>query len=207
MTHAFIPPTILPLFPIAGCILLPGEILPLNIFEPRYLNMLDDVMSEHGAIGIIQPKPGGSPDAPHLETIGTMGKVVSFQETDDGRYSIMLQGGVRFRILEEVHFMTPYRQARVSYQDFRHDVAPTPLSPNIERERFITVLRQFFEEQKVETDWDAIDAAPLTTLTDKVAMSAPFEPEDKQALLEAPDQALRVATLLSLMEENLDVGS
>lgn len=206
MSETFIPSSVLPLFPISGCILLPGEMLPLNVFEPRYLNMLDDVMDSDGALGIIQSKPGGRADAPHLETIGTLGRVISFTESEDGRYLIVLQGGIRFRISEEMFLMTPYRQARVDYHDFTHDIAPMALTPDIEREHFMATLREFFDANRVETDWDAVEAAPLTTIADKVSMSAPFRPEDKQALLEAPDPALRVATLLSLMEESLNTS-
>ena len=114
MTHAFIPPTILPLFPIAGCILLPGEILPLNIFEPRYLNMIDDAMNGDRLIGMVQAMPGGPKHHPEIAAVGTLGEIVSHTETDDGRYLITLRGISRFEVVAEPPLELPYRTAQVS---------------------------------------------------------------------------------------------
>ncbi len=204
MTDGIEPPADLKLFPIRGCILLPGEALPLNVFEPRYLNMIDDAMDGDRYVAIVQPTEGGSSERPALASIGTAGRIASFSETDDGRYLIVLEGVTRFRIAEELDAPAPYRIARADYGGFEPDLSPQPLAPGVDRDAFLRLLRDFFASAGLQADWDSVERAPLTAVADKVAMAAPFDPVAKQALLEAADPAERVSTLAAMMSEHLD---
>lgn len=204
MTDGVEPPGELPLFPIRGCILPPGEHLPLNVFEPRYLNMIDDAMAGDRYIGMIQPSAGGTAERPSLETIGTAGRIVSHSETEDGRYLIVLAGILRFRMTEEIDGLTPYRIARADYAEFQADLTPGPLAGLIDGETFLPLLRSYFNFAGIEADWDSIERAPLSVVVDKVAMAAPFEPAAKQALLTAPTCADRAKALAGLMTAALE---
>ncbi|KAA5803917.1 peptidase S16 [Alkalicaulis satelles] len=190
------------LFPIRGCILPPGENLPLNVFEPRYLNMVDDAMAGSGHIAMVQPRPGGAPDKPALERIATAGRIVSHTETQDGRYLIVLTGVSRFAIAAELDRKTPYRVARADYAEFEGDlIAPAPAEGH--RARLMGLMTGYFSHTGLTADWDALRAAPVNALVDRVAMAAPFSVEDKQALLAAPGGAPRAECLCALMEEAL----
>ncbi len=191
-------PSQIRLFPIRGCIMLPGEALPLNVFEPRYLNMVDDAMAGDRFIGIIQPA-GGSPERPDLQPVGTAGRIVSHRETEDGRYLIVLQGVARFRVADEMEMRTPYRVARADYADFETDMGPAIQPSALERERFMALLKRFFEQTGIEADWPSIENAPVGAITDRVCMAAPFDPPAKQALLEAPDTLARSRVLSGMM--------
>jgi Lon protease-like protein len=191
-------PSQIRLFPIRGCIMLPGEALPLNVFEPRYLNMVDDAMAADRFIGIIQPA-GGSPQRPGLQPVGTAGRIVSHRETEDGRYLVVLQGVARFRVADELDTRTPYRVARADYAGFEADLGPAVQPSASERQRFMALLRRFFEQTGIEADWPSIEKAPVGAITDRVAMAAPFEPPAKQALLEAPDTLARSRMLAGMM--------
>lgn len=204
MTQALRPPAELPLFPIRGCILLPGEHLPLNVFEPRYLNMIDDAMAGHRYIGIVQPAATGPKDKPDLERIGCAGVIASHNETEDGRYLLVLQGVMRFVLSGEAVRATPYRLGRADYAPFAADLTPHALSPQIDRARFLDLLARFFTHAGLEADWDSLSQAPLTSIADKVAMAAPFDAAGKQALLEAPDAIDRLRTLSAMMSLALD---
>ncbi|MEQ8433052.1 MAG: LON peptidase substrate-binding domain-containing protein [Oceanicaulis sp.] len=204
MTEGVEPPGELALFPIRGCILPPGEHLPLNVFEPRYLNMIDDAMAGARYLGMIQPSGGGTPDMPSLERVGTAGRIVSHSETEDGRYLIVLAGVMRFTMVEELNRLTPYRMARADYRGFETDLDPQPLSNGEAQAAFLARLRKFFALTGLEADWDSLERAPLNAVVDKVAMAAPFDADVKQALLTAPTPADRAERLSAFMDAALD---
>lgn len=203
MTEGVEPPGELPLFPIRGCILPPGEHLPLNVFEPRYLNMVDDAMNADRYIGMVQPRGDGPPDKPRLEAVGTAGRIVSHNETEDGRYLIVLSGVIRFHLAEELARPAPYRIARADYAAFEHDLTPDPLNEAIDRESFLGTLRAFFDATGIEADWPSVERAPLGAVVDKVAMAAPFDSDAKQSLLTAPTGSDRARALAALMRDAL----
>ncbi|MCC5996449.1 MAG: LON peptidase substrate-binding domain-containing protein [Oceanicaulis sp.] len=190
------------LFPIRGCILPPGENLPLNVFEPRYLNMVDDAMAGSGHIAMVQPLKGGAPEAPALERIATAGRIVSHTETSDGRYLIVLTGVCRFSIAAELACKTPYRMARADYAGFEADLAQAAPAEN-HRARLLALMTGYFALTGLAADWDSLRAAPVNALVDRVAMAAPFAPDAKQALLTAGAGAPRASLLCALMEEAL----
>ena len=191
-------PTALPLFPLGGAILLPGERLPLNVFEPRYLNMVDDVRRAGGHIGIIQTRPGGTPEAPALAGIGGAGKLVHFETTEDGRYLIALDGVCRFRLARELDSATPYRVARADYVPFKGDLVPRQ-GVEGDRSRLIRLLESWFAAEHLAADWESLAQAPITTLVDQLSMMAPFASPDRQRLLEAPDLTARLETMEDIL--------
>lgn len=193
-------PQTIPIFPLPGALLLPRTRLPLHIFEPRYLVMLDDCLkSGHRLIGMIQPRPlPGGGDG--LSAIGCAGRVTAFSETEDGRYMITLMGVSRFRLQEEVTGFTPYRRAEVGWRDFGRDLGGTEHDPAFDREGFLDLLGRFFAARKLSTDWGSLSEAEDEFLINSLSVLLPLDPEDKQALLEAPTLALRRETLTTLME-------
>lgn len=193
-------PDILSLFPLTGAVLLPRGELPLNIFEPRYVAMIDDALSGSRLIGMIQPLPSGACDdsAPDLFRIGCAGRLTRFAETGDGRYLITLTGVARFRIREELGADAPYRQFQVSYDDFQADLLPGAGENAVDRDSMVSMLRNFAEYSKLEVDWASIDAAPTETLVNALAMMSPFGANEKQALVEAIDLKTRAETLVAL---------
>lgn len=194
-------PQVIPVFPLDGAILLPGADLPLQIFEPRYLNMLDDVMSGERVIGMIQTR-GGTRAHPHLARVGGLGRVTSFAETSDGRYLITLSGVCRFEVVEELNLRTPYRQVQARYDRFSADLTrEETLEPEAgPRRRFGEALKKFLNRRELDIDWGAADQAPLAALVGSLCMGLPFEPGEKQALLEAQDLDARFETLTALLE-------
>lgn len=193
-------PDTIPVFPLPGALLLPRSRLPLHLFEPRYLAMLDDVLkSPARLIGMIQPF-----DGPHgtskLHSIGCAGRVTAFSETEDGRYMITLSGASRFRILKEVEGFTPYRRCDVSWEGFGRDLGPDEKDPGFDRAKLMALLERFFEERGLSTDWDSMKEADDELLINSLSMLCPFDPEDKQALLEAPSLTTRRETLFTLIE-------
>ncbi len=195
-------PDELPLFPLGGTILLPGERLPLNVFEPRYLNMLDDVRTGEGFIGIIQVRPGGAPDRPALASVGTAGRLDHFEETDDGRYLIALTGVCRFVLTGEVDAQKPYRVARANYGPFFMDIEPRR-EVEADRTRLIRMLQAWFRSEHVAADWESVAEAPLVTVVDQLSMSAPFGALDRQRLLEAADSTARLGEMEAILAERL----
>lgn len=193
-------PDVIALFPLPGALVLPRGRLPLHIFEPRYLAMLDDTLkTRERLIGIIQPRP--APDGQRrLSAIGCAGRVTSFNEAEDGRYMIALTGISRFRLVKEVTGFTPYLRAEVSWEGFERDMGLPETDERFDRERFLDVLRRYFTRRKLATDWEGLEDAPDEVLINSLAMLCPFDPEDKQALLEAPTLPLRRETLQVLME-------
>lgn len=193
-------PDVIALFPLPGALVLPRGRLPLHIFEPRYLAMLDDTLkTRERLIGIIQPRP--APDGQRrLSAIGCAGRVTSFNEAEDGRYMIALTGISRFRLVKEVTGFTPYLRAEVSWEGFERDMGLPETDERFDRDRFLDVLRRYFTRRKLATDWEGLEDAPDEVLINSLAMLCPFDPEDKQALLEAPTLPLRRETLQVLME-------
>ncbi|MGB3313447.1 MAG: LON peptidase substrate-binding domain-containing protein [Albidovulum sp.] len=193
-------PDKIPLFPLPGALLLPRARLPLQIFEPRYLAMLEDTLkTSHRLIGMIQPRPGGD-GQPELASIGCAGRVTGFSETDDGRYMITLTGISRFRLQREVSGFAPYLSGNVHWDGFERDRGVTELDAGFDRARFLTLLSRYFSAEELATDWDNLKEADDELLINSLSMLCPFEPEDKQALLEAPSLQTRRETLVTLME-------
>ncbi len=202
-------PQMIPVFPLDGALLLPGGDLPLQIFEPRYLNMIDDVMAGDRIIGMIQTRPGGDRTRPKLSDVGCAGRVTSYAETSDGRYLITLTGICRFDAGPELLIPTPYRQLRASYDRFQGDLADDELAqaPEAARTRFATALKRYLNRRELDIDWETAQSAPLEALVNSLAMGLPFEPAEKQALLEAPTLAGRFETLSTLLEiDGVDDG-
>ena len=207
MTKIIDLPDTIPVFPLSGALLLPRTRLPLNLFEPRYLQMLDDVLkTDHRLIGMVQSYDG--PDGVNkLHSIGCAGRVTAFSETDDGRYMITLAGASRFRLIGEVDGFVPYRRARVNWQGFERDLGDVETDDTFDRQKFIDALGRFFDDQGLQTDWESLREAEDELLINSLSMLCPFEPEDKQALLEAPSLTTRRETLTTLIEYSLRGGS
>ncbi|HNR75862.1 MAG TPA: LON peptidase substrate-binding domain-containing protein [Parvularculaceae bacterium] len=191
-------PSIIPVFPLPGAILLPHGQLPLNIFEPRYLRMVDDALAGARTIGMIQPRDDGAGAAP-LYGVGCAGRITSFNETGDGRYLITLTGVLRFGVKREFDVETPYRQAEVDYSAFVADADLDESAESVDRERLLDAMRSYLETENLSTDWDAAVEAPTDALVNSLAMGCPFAPNEKQALLEAPTIADRAECLVALM--------
>jgi Lon protease-like protein len=195
-------PTEFPVFPLAGALLLPRGRLPLNIFEPRYLAMVEDSLGAGRMFGMIQPDPHGAEGetGPGLYRVGCLGRLSSFSETDDGRYLITLTGLIRFAVAAEGAMGRGYRRVRGDFSPYGADLEAGPDSIGVEREALLTTLRGYFARRNFEANWDAVrrmdDAALVTTLS----MICPFEPAEKQALLEAATDEDRAATLLALLQ-------
>ena len=201
-------PRTIPVFPLPGALMLPRARLPLHIFEPRYLAMLDDVLrSDLRLIGMIQPRevPKGA-DA-RLHAIGCAGRLTGFSETEDGRYMVTLTGASRFRVQREVEGFAPYMRCDVDWEGFARDLGGTERDEAFDRERFMNLLKRYFESQRLSTDWDSMKEAEDELLINSLSMLCPFAPEDKQALLEAPSLSTRRETLVTLIEFALHAGS
>ena len=200
-------PDMIPVFPLPGALLLPRARLPLHIFEPRYLQMLDDTLkTQHRLIGMVQPSeaPGGKT---RLHTIGCAGRLTQFSETEDGRYLITLAGISRFRIREANEGFTPYLRAEVSWSGFEQDKGGTEADPAFDRPAFLDLLSRYFSAMSLSTDWDSLKEAEDELLINSLSMLCPFEPEEKQALLEAPSLTTRRETLVMLIEFALRGGA
>jgi len=200
-------PDALPVFPLPGALLLPRARLPLHLFEPRYLAMLDDVLkTSNRLIGMVQPfeTPGGGGK---LHSIGCAGKVTAFSETEDGRYMITLSGASRFRIKEEVEGFIPYRRCKVDWRGFDRDLGPVERDESFDRDTFMEALGRYLVDQGLSTDWESLGEAEDELLINSLSMLCPFEPEDKQALLEAPSLTTRRETLMTLIEFALRGGT
>lgn len=199
-------PDKIPLFPLPGALLLPRARLPLQIFEPRYLAMLEDTLkTSHRLIGMIQPRPGPE-GRPRLAAMGCAGRVTGFSETDDGRYMITLTGISRFRLQREVSGFAPYLSGDVRWDGFERDRGGTEHDTGFDRAAFLGLLARYFAAEELATDWDSLKEAEDEFLINSLSMLCPFEPEDKQALLEAPSLQTRRETLVTLMEYALRGG-
>jgi Lon protease-like protein len=195
-------PPVIPVFPLSGVLMLPHSQLPLNIFEPRYLNMFDDAMANHRVIGMIQTVPGSDRTRPDLVKVGCLGQINSFSETSDGRYEIILTGLCRFHIAEELSVLTPYRQVRADYRSYEDDFLPLEDRSDFDRPKFLAALKSFLDHQGLEIDWSGAKAAPSEPLVTSLAAALPFSPAERQALLEAFSPADRREVLMALMQIN-----
>ncbi len=199
-------PEIIPVFPLPGALLLPRGQMPLNIFEPRYLAMIDDSLRDgHRLIGMIQPDAAahGDNDKPPLFKVGCLGRITQLAESGDGRYLLELTGVARFRIEQELPVKTEYRQCRVSYAPFADDFIARKGEAAVDREAVLAALRAFMRANKLEADWEGIDQAPNEALVNALSMMSPYGPAEKQALLEAPDLKKRAELLVAITEFEL----
>ena len=192
-------PTVIPVFPLDGAVLLPHAALPLNIFEPRYLNMLDDALASDRVIGMIQTRAGGSRQHPALCDVGCVGRITSFSETGDGRYMITLTGVARFRVGRELQVTTPYRQVEADFSSFAADLAPAGDDDGFDRMVFLAALKAYLDHRGLDIEWDGARDAPGEALVNSLSMALPFEPAEKQALLEAATILERRDALIALL--------
>ena len=201
MPKRFDLPDRIPIFPLPGAVLMPRARLPLHIFEPRYLQMLEDTLKTgHRMIGMIQPEGEG------LAAIGCAGRVIAFSETDDGRMMIQLGAVSRFRLLDVDEGFTPYLRARIDWSSFGRDIGAPEEDPGLDREALFALLARFMETEGLSTDWDAASQAEDELLINSLSMMLPFSPGDKQALLESPTLADRREMLVGLIEFALHGG-
>ncbi|MBM3547535.1 MAG: peptidase S16 [Alphaproteobacteria bacterium] len=195
-------PAELPVFPLSGVLLLPRGRLPLNIFEPRYLAMIKDALAPPRLIGMIQPQDASeerNPDAsPRLYGIGCAGRITSFSETEDGRFLITLAGVTRFEVESEIAMRSGYRRVKPRWDRFRSDFAPDESA--IDRQALFKSLKPFFDARGLKADWDQVDKTGDERLIAMLSMICPFEPPEKQALLEAKDLAARTDILKGLLD-------
>ncbi|MFN7056192.1 LON peptidase substrate-binding domain-containing protein [Hyphomonas sp.] len=194
-----LPADALAVFPLPGALVFPRWQLPLNIFEPRYLNMIDDAMRGHRLIGMVQSF-GGPRHAPELADVGCAGRITSYAETPDGRYIITLTGICRFAAARELDVTTPYRQVVPNWSAYAGDLDPPADGPEGERRALIRAFRDYATQNRLEADWSAMEDAGLETIVHALATGCPFTPAEKQALLEAPDLAARASALTTLLE-------
>lgn len=194
-------PATLPIFPLEGALLLPLGRLPLTIFEPRYIQMVDDALVANRLIGMIQPRGKDTDETPGLNAVGCVGRIVSFSENGDGRYLILLEGICRFRVLEETAMDKPYRKAKVNF--FATDLDQTSEGVAVDRDGLLEAFQLYLEANGLETDWDMIRQADNALLVNSLCMMAPYGSAEKQALLEAPDLKSRAETLIAITEMEL----
>ncbi len=199
-------PDTISIFPLPGALLLPRSRLPLHIFEPRYLQMVEDALkTPHRLIGMVQPNPGLS-GADALHSIGCAGRITQFSETEDGRYLITLAGISRYRIKQEVDGFAPYRRCEVDWSGFDQDFARSDSDKAFDRPAFLDLLGRYFASRQLSTDWDTLKEADDELLINSLSMILDFDPEDKQALLEAPSLTTRRETIVTLIEYALRGG-
>ena len=199
-------PDVIPVFPLPGALLLPRGQMPLNIFEPRYLEMIDDSMRDgHRLIGMIQPDPAhpGSEDKPTLFKIGCVGRITQIAESGDGRYLLQLTGVARFKVEEELKVATAYRQCRVTYQPFADDFIARKGEELVDRKALLETLSSFLKANNLKTNWQDIESAPNEAVVNALAMMSPYGVAEKQALLEAPDLKTRAEVLIAVTEMEL----
>jgi Lon protease-like protein len=195
-------PTEFAVFPLTGALMLPRGKLPLNIFEPRYLAMTLDSLAEGRMFGMIQPDPQAPAieAGPGLYRVGCLGRLSSFSETDDGRLLITLTGLIRFAVVSELGLRHGYRRVRGDFSGYHDDLMIPPPPFRIEREKIMIALRGYFHNRQVNANWEAIKGLSDDALVITLAMACPFEPVEKQALLEAPTDSDRADTLLALLQ-------
>ena len=195
-------PQVVPVFPLDGVVLLPHGLLPLNIFEPRYLNMVDDVMAGDRLIGMVQTDgrpPGSDRSRPRLAGVGCAGRITSYAETGDGRYLISLTGVCRFRLGPELPVQTPYRQVRADFAAFAQDLRDGADDAACDRLALVEALRDYLEKSGLQLDWRTAGEAPMAALVNSLSMALPFDPAAKQALLEADTLEARSDALVALL--------
>jgi hypothetical protein len=199
-------PGVISVFPLPGALLLPRGQMPLNIFEPRYLAMVDDALRDgHRLIGMIQPDVAraGAADKPQLYKIGCVGRITQFAESGDGRYLIELTGVARFRVEEELKVATSYRQCSVTYAPFADDFTARKGENAVDRKGLLAALTEFLKANDLKADWEGIEKAPNEALVNALSMMSPYGTAEKQALLEAPDLKTRAEILIAITEIEL----
>ena len=200
-------PNVIPVFPLPGALLLPRARLPLNLFEPRYLQMFDDALkTDARLIGMVQPNEVAGRDGNGLHMIGCAGRITQFSETEDGRYMMTLGGVSRFRVIKEVEGFSPYRKCEVNWDGFDRDLGDVEQDVVFDRKPFLNQLNKYFEAKGLSADWETLEEAEDELLINSLSMMMDFEPEDKQALLEAPSLSTRRETLVTLIEYSLRGG-
>ncbi len=201
-------PRVVPVFPLTGVLLLPRGQLPLNIFEKRYLTMIDDAMRGDRIIGMIQPNPElhKTGSIPALFSVGCAGRITQISETGDGRYHLTLTGIARFKVLSEADVATPYRQCEVDFNPFYTDFDGRLGENQVDREGVIRTLREFADTNHLQIDWNSISEVPNEALVNALSMMSPFGPKEKQALLEASDLRNRAEVLVAITEFELARG-
>ena len=205
-------PRVIPVFPLTGVLLLPTGKLPLNIFEPRYLAMVRDALAdEQRIIGMVQPRVpdpddnrgpadlAAIMDQPEIYTTGCAGRITAFSESDDGRYMLTLSGVCRFDIAEEMTLQDDYRRVLADYHRFKGDLT-TQAASDIDRDRLLDVVKQYFQQQDIKASWETVEATPSDRLVTSLAMTCPFGPNERQALLEAKDMTARAEMVITLLE-------
>jgi Lon protease-like protein len=199
-------PKVIPVFPLPGALLLPRGQMPLNIFEPRYLQMVDDAFRDgHRLIGMIQPDVthSQSSERPILFKVGCVGRITQLAESGDGRYILELTGVARFKVQEEKTVLTPYRQCSVDFSAFVDDFTARKGEDQVNRKALLEALTQFLKANQLKVDWEGIESAPNEALVNALAMMSPYGPAEKQALLEAPDLKTRAEILIAVTEMDL----
>jgi hypothetical protein len=199
-------PEVIPVFPLPGALLLPRGQMPLNIFEQRYLAMVDDAFRDgHRLIGMIQPDAAHSrnEDKPVLFRVGCIGRITQLAETGDGRYILELTGISRFKVVEEIDALTPYRQCKVDYFPFVDDFTARKGEAAVDREALLAVLADFLKANNLKVDWEGVESAPNEALVNALAMMSPYGAAEKQAMLEAPDLKTRAEILIAITQIDL----
>ncbi len=201
-------PDVIPVFPLTGAVLLPSCTLPLNIFEPRYLQMVRDAAASHNIIGMIQPEdPSDVSKAPALYSVGGAGRIGRISETDDGRLLINLEGLCRFKVAAELSVTTPYRQVNADWAPYLSDLLDNPVHETVDRASLMRSLEAFLDRRALDADMDAVSEAPDEALVNSLSMILPLGSAEKQALVEAPDLETRAQTLVALMDMDDDGDS
>ena len=198
-------PQNIPLFPLPGALLLPNSRLPLNIFEPRYINMVEDtIATKHRLIGMIQPvKINTGKDLSEqnkYQKVGCAGRVVSFTETGDGRYLITLEGISRFNFKNEVEHQKPYVLSQIDWSLYKNDLTPLEDMNGFDRSGFLEILKKYLDSAQIASDWEVLKKAKEEVLVNSLSMLCPFEPDEKQVLLEADTIRNRLDVLVTLMK-------
>ena len=194
-------PSKLAVFPLTGAVLFPQTQLPLNIFEPRYIQMIDEVLSSPNRImGMIQPNLSkDDPNSKNLKKVGCAGRISSFSETGDGRYLVTLTGIARFEVDQELDTTTPYRQAMANFENYKDDLKPAN-TENIDRKSLLVLIKKYLEQKNLLIDWEIIEQSPTEQLINYSGVLVPFEPEEKQLLLETKTLTDRCKVLESLFQ-------
>ncbi len=195
-------PTELPIFPLTGVLLLPQGKLPLNVFEPRYLNMTTTALGGSRLIGMVQPNETNGGEQPNVYKTGCAGRITAFSETEDGRYLITLNGVCRFNIAEELPLIEGYRLVVPEWGPYRADLTEEETG-SIDRDRVLATLKNYFSANQIEANWEAIKDTPTDRLINAIAMMCPFQPSEKQALLEASNLIDRASVMITLLEMSL----
>jgi uncharacterized protein len=198
-------PDTLPLFPLPGALLLPRGQMPLNIFEPRYLSMIDQALRTHRMIGMIQPDADEANASlhPKLYSIGCAGRITQFSETGDGRYLVTLTGVARFKVQAEIDNVMPYRQAHIDFEPYLADFTARAGEDEVDREGVIEALESFVSAHHLKLDWKGVEEAPNEALVNALCMMSPFGIREKQALLEAQNLKMRAEALIALTQIEL----